>query len=141
MLYVSDCYTIVYELLNRYYSNNIEPLKFCNWKDADKNVKDTIMTCVLYQLNYPQTTPELLHNVWRRKKTLDGWTYDKMYSGKHQTTPSLVIYDDLDDTDKIVNDIIVDVIKSLCKYVDPDDIKDATENYKDFDLICNSEEE
>ena len=141
MLYVSDCYKIVYDILSRYYSNNKKTIKFCKWEDANKNVKDNIMTCVLYQLNYPQTTPELLHNAWCRKRILDGWTYDKMYSAKHQTTPSLVTYEDLDDTDKIVNDIIVDVTNSLRKYVDSDDIKDATENYKDFDLICNNEKD
>lgn len=85
-------------------------------KTNDANRKSAIVG-VQAMVDNPDLTPEESHEIWRKQKEADGWTYGKTKDQTKKTHPSIIDYDKLDDAQKYKDILFHGIVKNWLEFV------------------------
>lgn len=85
------------------------------WDDAEDWQKDSAVNGVRLHLGNPNTTPEMSHENWLKKKVADGWMFGSVKDAAAKIHPCMVPYSELpagQKTKDYVFKAIVEVLSS-----------------------------
>ena len=75
---------------------------------------DVVLTPELLQLT--ELIAEQVHEIWAKERTEAGWTYGPCRDDSRKTTPCMVPYGDLPESEKIYDrETALGVLKLICK--------------------------
>lgn len=83
------------------------------WQWLSESSWASIASGVAYVFYNPDCIPQDLHEAWVKNRRCDGWTYGINYSVHNKTHPCLVPYQDLQDNQKIKDDLFLAVAGAL----------------------------
>jgi len=99
--------------VNRAYIKAITGENVPSWEDAPSWQTGSIKVGVEQALNYPEISPEELHDNWVYFKLGTGWTYGEEKNIDKKTHPSLIPYKDLPETEKVKDHLFRAVVNAL----------------------------
>ena len=85
------------------------------WEDAPDWQKKSAIEGVIYALESPNVTSEMLHQSWMDLKEEEGWKYGKVKDAGLKEHPCMVPYEELPEDQKAKDTIFSTVVHSFNK--------------------------
>ncbi len=82
------------------------------WLVAPNWQQDITIAGVEMLLANPTFGPRESHQAWKSRREMAGWSYGETRSDLHKTDPSLALYDELSDSQKVKDELFVAVVRS-----------------------------
>lgn len=103
---------VVYEV-NRAYCRALGDDTRPPWVDVSDEVRNSIISGILFCVKNPDVDPEILHEKWCSDKLAEGWRYGPKRDEKAKTHPCLVPYRELSTLDKVKDYLFQAVVQTL----------------------------
>lgn len=81
------------------------------WLELPESIKESAIDGVDFLIANPDTTPEQMHENWRKCKEEAGWVYKKEKSAMRKTHPSLVDFDELPESEQLKDILFSNIVK------------------------------
>ena len=84
-----------------------------DWDTAGNEMRHRGVLGVEQIIANPDMTPKEIHNIWMQNMFKDGWRAGPVHDGVKKTHPNLVLYEELDDAQKLKDVIYLTLVKTM----------------------------
>jgi hypothetical protein len=85
------------------------------WENLSNDQRVAVAKDVLYVLETPNVSAEMIHKNWMKQKIKDGWSYGKLKNTELKFHPSIVAFNALSDFEKTKDYLVLSIATSMRK--------------------------
>jgi len=103
---------ICHAVLNAY-CISIGDDSYKKWVDLDSQTKEIVINGVQNVIDNPDITPQQHFENWKQQRIVEGWKYGKRKDYVNKLHPNLVLWDELNEAQRMKDSIFINTVKSL----------------------------